>query len=443
MNDRPAERPTRPETPAAVEQAEAPDPESAQATVEPAEPTEPANLQEAPEPVEAPDPESLQVPAEPTEPADTEEAPAPVETPEFGEAAAEPGETAPEPLDTSSPSGSPDDPESPDTAPSPDVPEQPNATPVPPDAEYGDAYTPVDAGSGQLHESVVPKNESEAPEPLAAWDTTVSAPVGEYDAPDPVTAEGSDAAPAPPAETEAFEPGLEAVGDSGDPAGDGSDVGEDPARRLQEAEKSGREIAEPHGIALDYTTDPVSPECAAEFNEAMKELSADYPKVFDGMNHVRTEQPTDPNTLAYALPYAGHPDSGIFVNADAFSDAEAAVSRGAEEESSGFTVPGGGSPKGVFYHEFGHHCAQQIFDSPVAREELNEAVSQSIGRPYDYSTPHDGPTGDAISQLLSDYGSTTPHEMMAEAFTEHKLAISPRPFASAIGGVIDKHLKSK
>ncbi|MFC7257695.1 hypothetical protein [Streptomyces lutosisoli] len=361
---------------------------------------------EHPTPVEAPAGVAVTDAPDPAEAGAVAEAPEPVETWAVTEAP-DPTETA-QPTETTKPT---------------DAPERLEGVDAPEAWEAWEAF--------------------EAPEPPEASDAATPTPADENEAPDPVTAEEGDTDLAPLGKENAVEPGSEPAASTGDPAGDTSDMTEETAQQLKAVEKDGRKIVEPHGIALDYTTEPVSPECAGKFNEAMRELSADYPKLFDEMNHVRTEQPEDPSILAYALPYAGYPDSGIYVNSEAFSDAEAAALRGAEEEASGFTVPGGGSPKGVFYHEFGHHCAQRIFDSPSARQELDEAVSQSIARPYDSSAPHDKPTGQAISQLLSDYGSTTPHEMMAEAFTEHKLAAAPRPFASAIGGVIDKYLKGK
>ncbi|MCP9980038.1 ADP-ribosyltransferase [Actinomadura madurae] len=103
-------------------------------------------------------------------------------------------------------------------------------------------------------------------------------------------------------------------------------------------------------------------------------------------------------------------------------------------------MPGGGSAEGVFTHEFGHHLAQQLLDNPQMLADLNRAVSNAIGVPYDATQPHDAATQQRVENALSTYGSNDSHEMMAEAFTEYRLAENPRALAQAIGQVMDRHL---
>ncbi|MDT9692494.1 hypothetical protein Q5762_30030 [Streptomyces sp. P9(2023)] len=213
--------------------------------------------------------------------------------------------------------------------------------------------------------------------------------------------------------------------------------------RLAQAEAEGQEIGDAHGVQVDYTTHPIAPDSANDVNQAMEKLSAEYPGVFQDLEVVQSEAAGADSTLAYAVLEPGGEDAvGIYLDSGDFGDYEALSEQGKLEEESNWTVPGGGSVEGIFHHEFGHHCAQRIFDSPEANQELETVVSDAIGQPYDTGVePHDDETAAAIESLVSEYGATDPHEMVAECFTEYKLADSPRPFAVEVGQIIDKYLK--
>ncbi|MFJ4780731.1 hypothetical protein [Streptomyces sp. NPDC088762] len=188
----------------------------------------------------------------------------------------------------------------------------------------------------------------------------------------------------------------------------------------------------------------MSPDSANEVNRAMEKLSAEYPDVFRTMEVVQSEAAGEDSTLAYAVLEPGGDQSvGIYLDAGDFGDHEALSEQGKLEEESNWTVPGGGSVEGIFHHEFGHHCAERVFASPEANAELETVVSDAIGLPYDTSVePHDEETAEAIESLVSEYGATDPHEMVAECFAEYKLADNPRPLAVEVGQIIDKYLKN-
>ncbi|WP_269859402.1 hypothetical protein [Streptomyces sp. RPT161] len=220
--------------------------------------------------------------------------------------------------------------------------------------------------------------------------------------------------------------------------------GDGPADpQLNAAELEGKTIGDRHGVDINYTANAISPEVARDINKAMDALSSEYPATFKGLEVVHTIPAGEDSVLAYAILHDGGPEvRGIYLDSGDFADYGERMRLGAEEEAANWTVPGGGSVQGIFYHEFGHHLAQQIFDSPAANQELEHRISEAIGRPYDSSSePHDPITESEVALLVSDYGATDPHEMMAELFTEYKLAPSPRPLAVSIGQMIDKYLK--
>ncbi|MBE1533364.1 ADP-ribosyltransferase [Actinomadura algeriensis] len=182
-----------------------------------------------------------------------------------------------------------------------------------------------------------------------------------------------------------------------------------------------------------------------EFNNAIQQLAADYPSTMRGLTHIgsqdfsQTLNPGEEDVLAYAYPDG--PNRGIYVGDEAFADNQARAEDGADEEDTGFTVPGGGSSEGVFTHEFGHQLGEQLLNNPQALADLNQAVANALGVPsYDATQPHDADTVQRVEDALSGYGSSDSHEMMAEAFTEYRLAPNPRPLAQAIGQVMDSYL---
>ncbi|MGW5418488.1 ADP-ribosyltransferase, partial [Actinomadura geliboluensis] len=221
----------------------------------------------------------------------------------------------------------------------------------------------------------------------------------------------------------------------------------DEAQQLADAEQQARDILAQFGDdapTVDFTSSPIDPAAVREVNNALQALSADYPSTMQGLTHIGSEDfnqslgPGNDDVLAYATPESNDP--GIYLNDDAFADNAQRAEDGADEEATGFTVPGGGSTEGVFTHEFGHHLGEQLLNDPQMLADLNQAVSNSLGIPYDATQPHDPATQQRVENALSDYGSGDPHEMMAEAFTEYRLSENPRPLAQAIGQVMDRHL---
>ncbi|MDL4814886.1 WXG100-like domain-containing protein [Actinomadura opuntiae] len=237
-------------------------------------------------------------------------------------------------------------------------------------------------------------------------------------------------------------------GDAGDhdqPSGDDTPGGHDEPQNLADAEQQAREILDRFGDdapAVDFSSRPIDPAAVQEINRALGQLAADYPGTMQRLNRIASiDMPGEGDTLAYARLHGD--DQGIYINASEFDDNAARNEEGVAEEEDGFTVPGGGSTEGVFTHEFGHQLGQRLLEDPQMRADLNQAISDALGVPYDATQPHDAAMKARIEDALSQYGATTPHEMMAEAFTEYRLAENPRDLARAIGGVMDRHLRAE
>ncbi|MBO2460220.1 WXG100-like domain-containing protein [Actinomadura violacea] len=273
----------------------------------------------------------------------------------------------------------------------------------------------------------------------------------EGDAPSPRNAEPGDAAADKPGEHEPPEGSAphDGQGDDGttdhDGGADDAPGDHDPAQDLADAEDGSREILSRFGDdapSVDFSSHPIDPAAVHEINRALGRLAADYPGMMQRLNRIEsTTMPGEDETLAYARP--GGPDQGIYINDEAFGDNAARTAEGADEEADGFTVPGGGSTEGVFTHEFGHQLGQRLLDDPAMRAELNKAISDALGVPYDATQPHDPAMKSRIEDALSQYGATNPHELMAEAFTEHRLAENPRALARAVGDVMDRHFRGE
>ncbi|MEU6786548.1 toxin glutamine deamidase domain-containing protein [Nonomuraea angiospora] len=182
----------------------------------------------------------------------------------------------------------------------------------------------------------------------------------------------------------------------------------------------------------------IGPEVASDIDQALRELARDYPDLTRALGAVSTTDPhgnfvTQPDLVAYAVMDGG--ERGIHLNPVAMADQAEA---GRVEEATGWTVPGGGSVRGVLYHEVGEHIADRIISDPDARTALNATVSAALGRPYDVIGVHDQATVTAVESRLSTYGATTPRDLIAEAFTEYRASATPRPLARAVGELIDR-----
>ncbi|NUO96376.1 MAG: hypothetical protein HOW71_00840 [Nonomuraea sp.] len=182
----------------------------------------------------------------------------------------------------------------------------------------------------------------------------------------------------------------------------------------------------------------IEPGAARDIDQAMRELARDYPALTRDLGAVTTTDPHEnflaqPDLVAYAVMDGS--ERGIHLNPVAMAEQ---VRAGQVEEATGWTVPGGGSVRGVLYHEVGEHLADRIMRDPDARTALNTTVSAVLGRPYDVMGVHDPETMTAVESRLSTYGATTPHDLIAEAFTEYRASASPRPLARAVGELIDR-----
>jgi hypothetical protein len=214
----------------------------------------------------------------------------------------------------------------------------------------------------------------------------------------------------------------------------------DAQREVQEiADRSGRgglvvdtgRIPEAAPLVVDAAQRLVG-DFSAEFGDWVRVTSEDFGETFAG-------NPAAHDMYAYAKVNGG--EKTIALNEAAFRDPAALAERLAAEAADGWTVPSGGTIEGVLHHEFGHHLANRILTDPILRARLNEAVGGVLGRPYDAALPHNDPAlRTAVEQNLSTHGAEDPHQMIAEAFADHKLAQNPRPLAKAIGRVIDEYV---
>lgn len=194
-------------------------------------------------------------------------------------------------------------------------------------------------------------------------------------------------------------------------------------------------------MAVDLAA--LDPHSARTVIDELGKLARDYPGESQTLRHVSTDDPAlnfarEPDILAYSITTGEH--QGIYFNAHAIAERVEQPSIGVQEARSGWTVPGGGSLKGIVSHEFGELLADRIISDAALRAELNRAVSRTLGAPYDAADPHGPELLALISTHLSTYGATTPHDLVAEAFTEYRTAPGPRALAMEIGRLIDRHL---
>src|SRR5690606_32139050 len=102
---------------------------------------------------------------------------------------------------------------------------------------------------------------------------------------------------------------------------------------------------------------------------------------------------------------------GIYLNQHWFADDKLFDKRGNDDEKSGWSVPHGGTPHGVFYHEFGHHIGRRILANPAMRKDVEHALKEATGEgAWDLTLPRFGfpKQHNIIIDDLSEYGSTNP-----------------------------------
>jgi hypothetical protein len=231
---------------------------------------------------------------------------------------------------------------------------------------------------------------------------------------------------------------------------------------LREAQRLGQSIGERFGVVVDYLTHPIDARSAEGINQAMAELSRDYPGTFKLMETVRiesfdaiSEYHLIPSRTTFAfsksvlqkLPdvFTRPVKPGLYFMREWFENNDFLVKRLTKRTSEGFFVPGSGDARAVFYHEFGHQLAWRIINNPAWRAEMEAAISKAMGGHYvDISIRdlgHYAPGTSPYLKALSGYGARNTNELLAEAFAEWKLSPNPRALARAVGGVIDKYLK--
>ncbi|MFG6194429.1 toxin glutamine deamidase domain-containing protein [Nonomuraea sp. JJY05] len=252
----------------------------------------------------------------------------------------------------------------------------------------------------------------------------------------PATAATAGAAPTAPAAAAS----VSTASDAPNVTGPGADV--EGGELVPSKEALARALSGP-GTPAVPRLEGIGPEVASDIDQALRELAHDYPDLTRALGTVSTTDPhgnfvTQPDLVAYAVMDGG--ERGIHLNPVAMADQ---VEAGRVEEATGWTVPGGGSVRGVLYHEVGEHIADRIIGDPDARTALNATVSAALGRPYDVTGVHDQETVTAVESRLSTYGATTPRDLIAEAFTEYRASATPRPLARAVGELIDRLLTTQ
>lgn len=201
-----------------------------------------------------------------------------------------------------------------------------------------------------------------------------------------------------------------------------------------------------HGASMQVDFTGVDPSMARDITDGMRRLAEQDPARFRELDYTLAVDFKDffPGD---GLGHGGHGEidsyaiisgdgKGILLNTRSFDDAARFMADGARQEVDGYTVPGGGTPRGVFDHEVGHFDADEVLAHPGLRDALNTVVSEHLGTRYDAQAGHDPALRTAIEDRLSVIGGENPHQMVAEAMTEYRNAAEPRPLATAIGDLV-------
>lgn len=120
--------------------------------------------------------------------------------------------------------------------------------------------------------------------------------------------------------------------------------------------------------------------------------------------------------------------NGIYFNPKSIGDAK----KGKELVEKGWWVPGGETIKGTMAHELGH-----AIDSSLAVNGIRLREQSEIRKIWSETTK------DGVATGLSKYGSTSPAEMIAEAWCEFTCSANPRPLATQIGNLIKSKVERK
>ncbi|GAB2449685.1 hypothetical protein GCM10027187_16440 [Streptosporangium sandarakinum] len=232
---------------------------------------------------------------------------------------------------------------------------------------------------------------------------------------------------------------------NGDAAGR-SRFSPDELRALAESEaRAQQSLSERLGYlapTIDYTSTPIHPGIAGEFNRALDQLARRFSAVMAELNAIDVRDPRNrfgaegtENVGAYSV--IRGPEPGIHLDARRLGDPEAVRARFEANMRAGWLSHGWGSAAAILYHEFGHHLLERLPHS--AQQQLNQVVREVIGRRVDVTMPFHPVTAEQVKAALSKYGATDPDEMVAEAFAEYMASPRPRPLALAIGRFLESH----
>jgi hypothetical protein len=223
---------------------------------------------------------------------------------------------------------------------------------------------------------------------------------------------------------------------------------------LRAEQAYGETFGDYYNFKLDYRTHPIAPQSAHDVNQAIRALSQKYPGIFLDIKHVASANPAIENTNPNYTPWAAikndpaDPDYGVYLLQEPFRDynrlTEDLYNAGNRRTFAWRVDLTQVSLRPIVYNSFGHLFAQRIFDDPVAKQELDDTVGRFIGTPHTYQSAtasHEASQAELLKKLgVSDYGSRTPRNLVAEMFAQYNLAEDSSPLARTVGQIVDKYV---
>jgi hypothetical protein len=180
---------------------------------------------------------------------------------------------------------------------------------------------------------------------------------------------------------------------------------------------------------------------------ALEDQAKLVPKVADQLNGVRYGDAADFNDPGVLGVYR-QGSKRIFLNSEVFGEKYASVFD--REVRTQFATPCGShhtAPQSVFNHEFGHHVHKYIDEAPRAERiafwnnvERELGIRRSSGSiDFDSLTRWLKDNQGAVTAKVSRYGSTNPHELLAEIWQEYSSkGTKARPHIQAIGRMMQE-----
>ncbi|MDP9865437.1 MULTISPECIES: WXG100-like domain-containing protein [Streptosporangium] len=213
-------------------------------------------------------------------------------------------------------------------------------------------------------------------------------------------------------------------------------------RELADVQAEGQQILSDRfgdsAPTVDYTSVPIHPDVAREYNRVLSELADRFPAVMSEVGTVSTGDPMN----RFTQPVGGYsvlsgPDKGIYLNPRYLHDPGQVADLYGARMRAGWLSLGYEDLGAVLHHEFGHHLVSHM---PYSVERaLMQAVREVIGARVGLDTPFLPHTAEKVEGALSRYGASDPHEMIAEAFAEYMGAGTPRLLALAIGQILESY----